>query len=407
MLSRRIRYSLLVGVLVTIILCMGIYHGNPNLVMKPALKDLLYEGRIYGKDKNCKEYISTNRITNIKRLLNMKTTPEVEDHLHRLGYPNRITTSGDIYIPDLPDLNIPIPRIPVIVAGASNNHFTEMQAMMHNIDTVLRPVYPDIKVILYDIGFTESQRQAIINYGRCEFRTFNFEKYPKHVKVIRSYSWKPLIIQEVLNEYGFIMYMDASIRFTTGNLTSSFNDVKKKGLTHLYAYTYFIPNNTFAETFEYFNVEPCLLHGLYETGSGLILVVKNNLYGYAMMRSWLTCGLQRYCFEPKGSRCQDACGSRKEYHTCHRFDQSALGIAIAMTFLDESHGVPRQFYHVGRGDRMDYFKNISKGIIGPKSDGRTAGPKSDGKTEPKSGGKTRPNPRSKTGPKPGGKREHE
>ncbi|KAK6192284.1 hypothetical protein SNE40_003779 [Patella caerulea] len=97
----------------------------------------------------------------MKRLLNMKTTEDVEDILYGLGYPKRTTTSGDVYIPDLPDPKVHIPDIPVIVAGASSNHYKEMQAMMHNIDTVIRPVYPHIKVILYDIGFTERERQAV------------------------------------------------------------------------------------------------------------------------------------------------------------------------------------------------------------------------------------------------------
>ncbi|KAK6166874.1 hypothetical protein SNE40_023485 [Patella caerulea] len=368
MMSRRGKFVLLMSVLVSITLCVIILYDNPTLNL---IQQYVPEGRIYGRDPNCKAYISANRIKNIKRLLSIKTTPEVEDHLHRLGYPNRNTTSGDVYIPDLPDPNIPVPRIPVIVAGASSNHFTEMQAMLHNIDTVLRPVYPNIKVILYDIGFTEAQRQAIIKYGRCKLRKFDFAKYPDHIKYLHSCAWKSIIIQEVLNEYKFTMYMDASIRLNSGSLTSSFNKVKELGILHHYARTYRITTNTYAKTFEYFNVEPCLLHGLFETGAGFNLVVKNNLYAYAIMRAWLTCCLQRYCVEPKGSKCQDACNSSKGYHNCHRFDQSALGIAISMTALNESHGIPRNLYTVRRGHKMDYFKKNSKGIIRPKPGGKT------------------------------------
>ncbi|XP_050418954.1 uncharacterized protein LOC126832277 [Patella vulgata] len=365
MLSRKGQFVLSMGVLVSITLCMVTLYDTPTL---NPIRQYLQEGRIYGQDQNCKAYISTNRISNIKRLLNMKTTPEVEYHLHRLGYPNRFATSGDVYIPDLPDPKIPIPRIPVIVAGASSNHFTEMQALMHNIDTVLRPVYPDIKVILYDIGFTESQRQAIIKYGRCKLRKFDITKYPDHIKYLHSCAWKPIIIQEVLNEYNFTMYMDASIRLYNGSLTSIFNKVKELGIIHRCARTHRITTNTYAETFEYFNVEPCLLHGLFETGGGFNLVVKNNLYSYAVMRSWLTCCLQKYCVEPKGSKSQDACNHK--YHNCHRFDQSVLGIAISMMALNESHIIPNNLYAAKRGDTMNYFKKISKGIIQPKSGGK-------------------------------------
>ncbi|KAK6192277.1 hypothetical protein SNE40_003774 [Patella caerulea] len=292
----------------------------------------------------------------------MKTTKDVEDILYGLGYPKRTTTSGDVYIPDLPDpkVHIPdIPDIPVIVAGASSDHFKELQALMHNIDTVIRPVYPHIKVILFDIGFTERERQAIIQYGKCELRKFNFTKYPDHIKYLHTCSWKPIIIQEVLNQHGFTMYMDTSIRLKTGNLTRAFNQVKRSGISAIYTpfYNNFLPNHTFSKTFEYFNTKPCLFHGLHELQAGFNIVVKNNLYAYTIMRSWLTCCLQRNCVMPKGAEGRTPCSGFKRYHMCHRNDQSALSIAVYMTNHNTvgSLGIPNELFSIKRRQEMEYF----------------------------------------------------
>ncbi|KAK6192288.1 hypothetical protein SNE40_003782 [Patella caerulea] len=165
MLCRKSKYYLPRSV-VLIILCTVIYYVilQKSTVTEPYTKlagKNVAEERVYGHDKLCTDYFSTNKLNNMKRLLNMKTTVDVEDILYSLGYPKRTTASGDVYIPDLPDPKVHIPDIPVIVAGASTNHYKEMQAMMHNIDTVIRPVYPHIKVILYDIGFTDLERQAV------------------------------------------------------------------------------------------------------------------------------------------------------------------------------------------------------------------------------------------------------
>ncbi|KAK6192293.1 hypothetical protein SNE40_003785 [Patella caerulea] len=363
MVSRRIKYYLPTTTLL-IILCTVIYYF---IVEKSPLTELhtklagkgVAEGRVYGHDKHCTDYISTNKLNNMKRLLNMKTTKGVEDILYGLGYPKRTTTSGDVYIPDLPDPKVHIPDIPVIVAGASSNHFNETQAMMYNIDTVIRPVYPHIKVILYDIGFTELERQAIIKYGRCELRTFNFTKYPDHIRYLHTCSWKPIIIQEVLNQHGFTMYMDASIRLKTGNLTRVFNQVKRSGINAIYIpfNNYFVPNHTFSKTFEYFKTKPCLFHGLDEIGAGFAIVVKNNLYAYTIMRSWLVCSLQRNCVMPKGTERITYCSGFKKYHKCHRNDQSALSIAVYMTNHDSvgSLAIPKELFSIHRGQVMQYF----------------------------------------------------
>ncbi|XP_050414616.1 uncharacterized protein LOC126828707 [Patella vulgata] len=323
-------------------------------------RDVKEEGRVYGLDTNCKAYFNATKLSNMKRLLGMKTTPEVEEYLFRFGFPSRTTTSGDVYIPDLPDPTIPIPDTPAIVFGISSNHFDEAKASLYSLDTILRPAYPDIKVIIYDIGLNETERQAVRRYGKCELRTFEFDKYPEHIKVLHLCAWKPIIIQEVLNQYGFVMYMDASGRIRSSRFTPTFNFVKETGVIfrsveHL---PFFLVNHTFPKTFEYFQEKPCLFHKIKEAGATFGLVVKNNLYSYAIMRSWLTCALQRYCIMPEGTEQRLRCPFDVfKYHKCHREDQSALGIAISMIYHypEPQPYLAEEIYYINRDKKSDYF----------------------------------------------------
>ncbi|XP_050388735.1 uncharacterized protein LOC126807899 [Patella vulgata] len=333
--SRRTRVLFVFLVIIIMAMLTKFYIASFIHANIKSSHDVKEEGRVYGLDTNCKAYFNATKLSNMKRLLGMKTTPEVEEYLSRFGFPDRTTASGDIYIPDLPDPTIPIPDIPVVVMGLSSNHFDEAKASLYSLDNILRPAYPDIKVILYDIGLTETERQAVRRYGKCELRIFDFKKYPEHVKVLHLCAWKPIIIQEVLNQYGFVIYTDASGRFRSSRFTSTFNYVKETGVFFRSAEhePYFIVNHTFAKTFEYFQEKPCLFHNIKETGAGFGLVVKNNLYSYAIMRSWLTCALQRYCIMPKGTEQRFKCPLNVfKYHKCHREDQSALGIAIGMIY---------------------------------------------------------------------------
>ncbi len=91
-----------------------------------------------------------------------------------------------------------------LVTGASDNHFTPLVDLLGSIYKHA----PEKKVIFYDLGVTDSQRD-ILKILPIDYRVFPFDKYPAYVSVLRNFAWKPIIIEEVLAEGSPLLWMDA------------------------------------------------------------------------------------------------------------------------------------------------------------------------------------------------------
>ena len=56
--------------------------------------------------------------------------------------------------------------VPIFVTACSSNHFRENMRLLENIETVVRPVYKDLKIVLFDLGLkkTGEIEQVILNF---------------------------------------------------------------------------------------------------------------------------------------------------------------------------------------------------------------------------------------------------
>ena len=48
-------------------------------------------------------------------------------------------------------------EIPVLVGGASSNHFQEALGLFKNLNEVVRPVYPTTKLYYFDLGLRPNE----------------------------------------------------------------------------------------------------------------------------------------------------------------------------------------------------------------------------------------------------------
>ena len=48
-------------------------------------------------------------------------------------------------------------RVPVFVTACSSNHFKENMGLLKNIEVIVRPVYKDLKIIVFDLGITKEE----------------------------------------------------------------------------------------------------------------------------------------------------------------------------------------------------------------------------------------------------------
>lgn len=54
--------------------------------------------------------------------------------------------------------------------------------------------FPNQKLIVYDIGLGKSSAKRVRSFCNVEYRKFDFEKYPDHVRTLVQFRWKSLIL---------------------------------------------------------------------------------------------------------------------------------------------------------------------------------------------------------------------
>ena len=96
----------------------------------------------------------------------------------------------------------------VIATGFSSNHYDEALNMIASVQTVM----PEVKLIVYDLGMTSQHRATVLRMCGVELRSFDFAKYPQHVRDLLKYAWKPIIANELVKDYEVMMWGDASVR---------------------------------------------------------------------------------------------------------------------------------------------------------------------------------------------------
>ncbi|XP_052816744.1 uncharacterized protein LOC128243184 isoform X1 [Mya arenaria] len=237
---------------------------------------------------------------------------------------------------------------PALVTAFSSNHYLESKFLFKNIDDVVRPQYPDVKVIVYGLGLSTGVKQKLLTFCKCEIREFNFDLYPDHVEIIFGYTWKPIVLQEVAREHPFSIWMDTSVRFTDKDLRPFFENAKRLGVV-VTKNTGPIAMRTHTKTFQFLGENPCTFRDRNEFQGGFVMLYSNPTTVQYFMKPWVSCALTLGCMLPDYSaRDYIDCGKHGNvYFDCHRFDQSVLGILLSRTYglKVDDHGVDTRSYH--------------------------------------------------------------
>ena len=224
----------------------------------------------------------------------------------------------------------------VVFTGISSNHYDEAQDMIATFQHYL----PSTRIIVYDIGLADNQRTQLRKYCNVEVRIFQFNKYPNHVRDLHVYAWKPLITNEVAEEYEVICYADASAR-VMGPFKPVFPLLLKFPFMSGSAYGLPIIPMTKDEQLRYlkfpYTRQKSGFFGHIE--SGLWVVWVNRLMRRKLLESWVDCALHKECIAPPGSvlePCNYDAAWRHDgpgrFVGCHRFEQSALSVILIREF---------------------------------------------------------------------------
>ncbi|ELU18218.1 hypothetical protein CAPTEDRAFT_194388 [Capitella teleta] len=219
--------------------------------------------------------------------------------------------------------------------------------------------FPDNRLILYDLGGVQAKfSKELSRLCNVEYRLFDFAKYPEHVADLVLYSWKAIIINEMLLEYPGVFIMDSSVRIlhndigsiqdellqTDGVMTFSSSGHSNFAATHHRMYEY-LPTDTRGMQ-ESEQVEGgCAF--FFRTES----VVNSFLYWFVM------CSLDKDCIAPTRKRGCLSTKDKTEYADCHRFDQSALNILLSNHFAFD-HGKYLSKQKFVKVERYSYGREI-------------------------------------------------
>jgi len=181
-------------------------------------------------------------------------------------------------------------------------------------------------IIVYDLGLSHRQITWITGIARYEapliLRTFDFSKYPGFFDLEENnngeYAWKPAIIEEVLREYEFTLWMDSG-SFLRQNpewifqvlAVEGFYATTSSGTIRQWTHPGMLRYYEISEDMPFLDTRPCHagFQGYYAPLSLSQLVTP-----------LLQCAMVLKCIGPSGSN-----------HSNHRYDQAALSILVALS----------------------------------------------------------------------------
>ena len=225
----------------------------------------------------------------------------------------------------------------VYATAISDNHFKEALGMFGSV----RKCIPSAKFIVYDLGLNMANRQYLTNRYPVELRLFPYQKYSHipHVRNLYTYAWKPIIVQELAQEYEVILYLDSSMRMKKAcDIKSTLAQLLKFPFFDLSPYmTPFIEyvHNGMVKYLHYPKHRKDVAHVKINFRAGCWIMWINDAIREKLIKPWVDCALHRECIAPKGARLKPCHYSKVHdgrYKGCHRYDQSALNVIIFREF---------------------------------------------------------------------------
>lgn len=245
----------------------------------------------------------------------------------------------------------------VIVTATSSSYFFYAQGL---VERLTKTTQPKLRIVVFDIGMTEDQRQKLCQMDECEVRTFPFHKFPSFLKEnIQSMAWRPVLIQIALQEFGFVIWMDSIVYLIDGDLQSGIDIAKQHGISVGYRrLTYQNVNLAFEtdkRTFRALGEQPCAFRHSFNFNTALIFIRKSPLTYKYIMRPWVSCALTESCIVADRKPNSKYFGAN-QYGYCHRFDQSVLSIILNRLFYS-------QLADIDLADKVRWTKCFKKDTV--------------------------------------------
>ncbi|WP_405565931.1 DUF1647 domain-containing protein [Polaribacter sp. Asnod6-C07] len=205
----------------------------------------------------------------------------------------------------------------VLVTGSSSSHFKSLYQLLKSIQKFEK----NTKTIVYDLGLKQLENENLLKeFPNIDLRKFDFSKYPEYFNININdgvYAWKPVIFDEVFNEFKCsVCWIDA------GNVITQKLILLRKVIKYYGFYSPFskgkIDDWTHPESLKTLGVYNDLdLRKQINLNGACISADYNHKEVNNVITKWKEGALTKNCIAPKGS-------SRAN----HRFDQAVLSVLV-------------------------------------------------------------------------------
>lgn len=230
------------------------------------------------------------------------------------------------------------------VTAVSSNHFVELMA---RIDVMAKFMPANVPIVIYDLGLSESEVKTIKNMSFVDYRIFDFSSYPVFVRRLKTYAWKPLIIQKILAEFGGALWMDSSIIFQ-----ESYEKIVRYMVDKNSSFLYYIKragdtiiSGSDHRIFEFFPMRGIEQKTARIPQAGAILTYNTAMVRQDVMKWVLACCLFEDCIDPLfvSTKCPDKYPLDR-FSGCHLFDQSIFAIIVSNAYdsREEMYTLPEE-----------------------------------------------------------------
>jgi hypothetical protein len=179
------------------------------------------------------------------------------------------------------------------------------------------------------------QVQRHCNHSHCVVINFDFDLFPSHVEENNFRAYRPLVIADAVNRAGAVLYLENDQRLMSGKLDTLLASAESGGGVVSWATRHATSSLTHPKMFDYFHTTPENFLFVPMVRSSRLLFLNTKIVHKHLLLPWVQCALTVDCIAPVGAQSSGCRFDKKpqyRYSGCHRYDGSALNIAIALAF---------------------------------------------------------------------------
>eukprot|EP00117_Sycon_ciliatum_P001000 scpid60788/ scgid6849/ len=241
-------------------------------------------------------------------------------------------------------------RFPVVTA-VSSNHAHEAVDMIFSAVNVMS----DRGILLYNLELNPYFVKRFESICNVSVRQLPWNVYGMWRRNLYDMRWKPIIVNSVMQEFGGVLYADASIRFKKSIISvdllqegPGFVGFGPEGTSPTGAFTHDV-------TLQSLGVNRSEVARTAITIGGVqIWIDHKETVRDLLMRQWLACAISEQCMAPRGStrhHCQLSQRDTGRFIGCHRYDQSAISVILWKAFADAT----ANSYQLNDPHDLEYF----------------------------------------------------